>query len=294
MKSGQKNNMASVFLVLLVLLTSWSVTAEEADKLLLKSVQPVISIIIDDMGHRLQDGNRALELPGAVTYAFLPHTPHAREMAEQAYTSGKEVMLHLPMDAREGKKLGLGGLSLHMTQQQFQDALASSLASVPHVVGLNNHMGSLLTQHPGAMNWLMEDVQQRGNLFFVDSRTTSLTVAEQLAHEHQIPSAGRDIFLDNIREPEYIREQFQQLIRRAKMRGKAIGIGHPYPETIATLTEELEKLEESGVKLVFTSEIIATKRRNMPWQASLSPSPKAVKSLKPLPSSTCCDEPALQ
>ncbi len=235
---------------------------------------PVISIIIDDMGHRLQAGNAALELPGAVTYAFLPHAPHAREMAEQAHATGKEVMLHLPMDAHSGQKLGPGGLTLHMTQQKFQDTLAGSLASIPHVVGLNNHMGSLLTRHPGAMDWLMQDIQQRGDLFFVDSRTTSLTVAEKLAREHQIPTASRDIFLDNVRDPEYIREQFQQLIRQARASGKAIGIGHPYPETIATLAEELEKLEELGIKLVFTSVIIATERKSIPWQASLSPPPK--------------------
>jgi len=276
---------------LLLLLLGWDAMAEEPASMQVEEEQPIISIIIDDMGNQQQVGNEALELPGAITYAFLPHTPYAREMAKRAHESGKEVMLHLPMDAHSGKALGPGGLTLHMTQQQFQDTLASSLASVPHVTGLNNHMGSLLTQHPGAMGWLMQDVQQRGNLFFIDSRTTSLTVAEKLAHEHQIPAAGRDIFLDNVREPEYIREQFQQLIRRAKIRGKAVGIAHPFPETIATLAEELEKLGESGIKLVFTSEIIATERRNMPWQASLSPSPKEVKSLKQSPSLTCCEEP---
>jgi len=281
-------------LAMFLLLTAWNAVAEEQDSVQLEGEQPVISIIIDDMGHQLKVGNKALELQGAVTYAFLPHTPYAREMAEQAHAVGKEVMLHLPMDARDGQPLGPGGLSLHMTEQRFQDTLASSLASVPHVAGINNHMGSLLTRHPGAMGWLMQGLQQRSDLFFVDSRTTSLTVAQKLAREHQIPSAGRDVFLDNIREPEYIREQFQQLIRRAKIRGKAIGIGHPYPETIATLREELEKLDESGVKLVFTSEIIATERRNIPWQASLSPSPKAVKNSKPSLSSTCCEEPELK
>jgi len=270
------NYRALISSVLLLLLSSWDVIAEEPDSVQMEAERPVISIIIDDMGNRLQVGNEALELTGAITYAFLPHTPYAREMAEQAYAEGKEVMLHLPMDARSGEELGPGGLSLYMTRQQFQDTLASSLASVPHVVGLNNHMGSLLTRHPGAMDWLMQDVQQRG-LFFVDSRTTSLTVAEKLAREHQIPTDRRDIFLDNVREPEYIREQFQQLIRRAKARGKAIGIGHPFPETIATLAEELAKLEGSGVKLVFTSEIIATKRRHIPWQASLSSTPKEEK-----------------
>jgi len=280
-------------LTLLLLLVGWSAVAEEPGSLPEKE-QPVISIIIDDMGNRLEDGSKALALPGAVTYAFLPHTPHAREMAEKAHESGKEVMLHLPMDAHSGKELGPGGLTLHMTEERLQDTLITSLAAVPHVTGLNNHMGSLLTQHPGAMGWLMQAIQQRGNLFFVDSRTTSLTVAEQLARENKVPTASRDVFLDHERDPEYIREQFQQLIRRAKVRGKAIGIGHPFPETIAILAEELEKLEENGIKLVFTSEIIATDRRNIPWQASLSPSPKEVKSSKQSPSSTCCEEPELK
>jgi len=282
-KICRRGRIAPLVLGLFLPFACWNASAEEPDSELVEEAPPIISIIIDDMGHRLQDGNNALALPGAVTYAFLPHTPYARVMAERAHATGKEVMLHLPMDAHNGQRLGAGGLSLHMTQQKFQDTLASSLASVPHVVGLNNHMGSLLTRHPGAMDWLMEEVHRRGDLFFVDSRTTSLTVAETLAREHHIPAAGRDIFLDNTRDPEYIREQFQQLIRRAKIRGKAIGIGHPFPETIATLAEELEKLDESGVKLVFTSKVIAAERRNIPWQASLSPSPKAVKNSKQQP-----------
>ncbi len=288
------NRMALRALALLLLLSGWGVTAEEPAQLQVAPAPPVIAIIIDDMGHQLQAGNEALELPGAITYAFLPHTPHAHEMAEQAHATGKEVMLHLPMDAHGGQELGPGGLSLHMTQRQFQDALASGLASVPHVAGLNNHMGSLLTRHPGAMDWLMQDVRQRGNLFFVDSRTSSLTVAEKLAREHQVPTASRDIFLDNVRDPAYIREQFRQLIRQAKSRGKAIGIGHPYPETIATLAEELEQLEAHGVKLVFTSEIIAAERAALPWQAALSPAPKEAKDLMPQPSSSCCEAPVAQ
>ncbi len=229
---------------------------------------PAIAIIIDDMGHQLQAGSAALALPGAVTYAFLPHTPYAREMAEQAHASGKEVMLHLPMDAHGGQQPGPGGLSLHMTQRQFRDALAGSLASVPHVAGLNNHMGSLLTRHPGAMDWLMQDLRQRGNLFFIDSRTTSLTVAEALAHEHQVPAASRDIFLDNIRDPAYIREQFRQLVQQARRLGRAIGIGHPYPETIATLAEELAQLEVHGVRLVSTSEVVAAGQAGNARQAA--------------------------
>lgn len=244
---------------------------------------PVISIIMDDMGNRLQDGRKALELPGAITYSFLPHTPYARRMAEQAHSKGKQVMLHLPMEAHSGKDLGPGGMDQHMTEQQFLQTLAEGLNSVPHVVGLNNHMGSLLTQNQEAMGWLMQGMREYadGKLFFVDSRTTSLTVAEQLARENQVPTTGRDVFLDNERDPDYIRAQFQQLIRQARNNGQAIGIAHPYPETIATLAEELNKLEATGVRLISVSQILQMQQKNVPQQASLSPAPTEVKNSKP-------------
>lgn len=267
----------SHFIILVLLLGHSGVVAADSP---LETKEPIISIIIDDMGNRLQDGRKAVELPGAITYAFLPHTPYARTLAEQAHSSGKEVMLHLPMDAHSGNQLGPGGLTLHMTEKQLQTTLKQGLQAVPHVAGLNNHMGSLLTQHPGAMGWLMQGIKEYGDLYFVDSRTTAMSVAERVARESKVPTASRDVFLDNVREPEAIRAQFQQLIRRARNHGKAIGIAHPYPETIAVLSEELEELEAHGVHLVTTSQIIEMQRSNIPWQASLSPPPKATKNSK--------------
>ncbi|MFC1684695.1 divergent polysaccharide deacetylase family protein [Pseudomonadota bacterium] len=211
---------------------------------------PVISIIIDDMGNRLGDGQRALALPGPVTYAFLPHTPHARRLANQAHDLNKEVMLHQPMDAHRGNRLGPGGLTLHMTEDKLKETLKSSLESVPHVAGLNNHMGSLLTRHPGAMNWLMQGMHEHGGLYFIDSRTSAVTVAEKTALDHGLPAASRDIFLDHERDPAAIRAQFQRLIAIAHRRGKAIGIGHPYPETMQVLMQELARLGEYGVELI--------------------------------------------
>jgi len=220
---------------------------------------PVISIIIDDMGNRLEDGQRAITLPGPVTYAFLPHTPHARRLANQAHDLNKEVMLHLPMDARRGNRLGPGGLTLHMTEDKLKETLKSSLESVPHVAGLNNHMGSLLTRHPGAMSWLMQGMREYGGLYFIDSRTSAVTVAEQAALDNGLPAASRDIFLDHERDPAAIRAQFQRLIAIAHRRGKAIGIGHPYPETMQVLMQELARLGEYGVELIPVSHWINEK-----------------------------------
>ncbi len=242
---------------------------------------PAVTIIIDDVGNKADAGEAAVMLPGRVTLAFLPHTPHAKRLAEQAHQQGKEVMLHLPMDAYGGNRLGPGSLNLHMTERDFKRTVISDLSAVPHAQGLNNHMGSLLTRHPGAMAWLMEAMQDHGGLYFIDSRTSAQTVAEMMATEYTIPNARRDIFLDNNRDPELIRRQFLQLLDRAHRRGHAIGIGHPYPETMAVLNQMLPTLEAQGIRLISASEMINLQKGESSWPASSSPSLKVVKSSKP-------------
>lgn len=69
--------------------------------------QPAISIIIDDMGYRLKSGSRAVNLPGAIAYSFLPHSPHVTSLSQLAHQQNKEVMLHLPMEAESGKSWAL-------------------------------------------------------------------------------------------------------------------------------------------------------------------------------------------
>ncbi|MDH3354882.1 MAG: divergent polysaccharide deacetylase family protein [Chromatiales bacterium] len=234
---------------------------------------PRISIIIDDMGNRLHEGGAAIALPGNLTYAVLPYTTYSKRLATAAHDAGKEVMLHQPMEAMSGNHLlGEGGITLDMTQKDIERTLRRNLASVPYSVGINNHMGSLMTRHPGNMGWLMSVLKRRGDLYFVDSKTTADSIAAQIAKEYAIPSAARNVFLDNDANPESIKKQFKRLIRHAKLTGSAVGIGHPYPETIAALKEMLPKLKEEGVKLIPVSKMIQFREIWSPiiWQASLS------------------------
>jgi polysaccharide deacetylase 2 family uncharacterized protein YibQ len=243
------------------------------------ATDPVIALIIDDMGNQRGPGRQAVALPGQVTYAFLPFTPHASPLASAARRAGKEIMLHLPMASHPWAPLGPGGLEIHMTEREFKSTLEASLRSLPDVRGVNNHMGSLLTRHPGAMNWVMEALADHGGLYFIDSRTTVATVAEQLAQEHELPNARRDVFLDHVRDPREIRREFRRLLSKARAQGAAVGIGHPYPETLAVLREELKRLGGSGVRLVPVSELIALKESRA-WPESSSPSPRVVKNSK--------------
>jgi len=257
---------------LLGLLWPLAVVAHEPDQ------RPAIAIIIDDMGNNRRLGEEALQLPSGVTLSFLPHTPHAVELAEQAHRQGNEIMLHLPMEARPMQRLGPGGLTAQMGEAEFVAAVQRNLAAVPHVVGVNNHMGSRLTGERQAMGWLMRELRQRGDLFFVDSRTSARTLAGRLAVEHNLPSAGRDIFLDNDRKPATIRRQFNDLLAAARRRGYAVAIGHPYPETLAVLADELKGLPALEIQLVSVSRLIELEQqRRKQWLAPSSPSLKVAK-----------------
>ena len=217
-----------------------------------------------------------------MTLSFLPRTQHAAELAKQAHSDGKEVMLHLPMESNVARRPGPGALTLQMTEKDFLGTLHNGLDEIPHVAGVNNHMGSRLTRHSEAMQWLMRGLEnyRDGSLFFIDSRTTAETVAEATARERQLPTARRDVFLDNDTDKEAIRRQFRELVQLARKRGAALGIGHPHHATMAVLQEELAKLEQSGIRLVTASELIQVQQRSMQWQAPSSPSLRVAKSSK--------------
>lgn len=233
--------------------------------------QPAISIIIDDLGYLKARDSRAINLPGSITFSFLPHTPYARELAVLAHNLKKEIMLHQPMEAVTSKKLGPGALTLDMTRDQFVTQLQSNLDAIPYIAGINNHMGSLLTQYPGQMRWLMQELGKHNNLYFVDSYTIKSSIGQKVASDNWIPNIRRNVFLDSDRDPAKIKMHFRRLLKLARKNGIALAIGHPYPETLAILEEELPKLAEKGIKLLPVSSLLEREMKGFnTWRASLS------------------------
>lgn len=233
--------------------------------------QPAISIIIDDMGYMEERDRRAINLPGSVTFSFLPYTPYARELALLAHKHNKEIMLHQPMEAISNQKLGPGALTLDMTQEQFVAQLQSNLKEIPFIAGINNHMGSLLTQYPGQMRWVMQELSKHNDMYFVDSYTTKDSVGQYVASENWIPNIRRNVFLDTDRDPVKIKMHFDRLLKLARKNGIALAIGHPFPETMAILEKELPKLAEKGIKLIPVSSLLIRETKGFnSWRASLS------------------------
>lgn len=240
--------------------------------------QAAVAIVIDDMGDRHESGERALKLPGAVTFAFLPQRPFTRNQAMRAHERGKEVMVHLPVQPEHGGKLLPTSITRDLGQAELQRRVALALDSVPFAQGLNNHEGSLVTQNRKQMDWLMQALLRHGGLYFVDSRTSGRSVAYAAARDIGLQTARRDIFLDDRTDAPSIRAQWNQLLEIAEHRGTALAIGHPHPQTLAVLEEELPKLQVLGVRLVPASELIrlqgveAPARGGMKLVAALSAS----------------------
>jgi polysaccharide deacetylase 2 family uncharacterized protein YibQ len=161
-------------------------------------------------------------------------------------------MLHAPMSNLSNLPLGPGALTARMNKPVFLATLRASLSSVPHVKGINNHTGSLLTQLREPMVWLATELKAQ-NLYFVDSRTSPRTIAELTTRNYAIPTLRRNVFLDNNLDSAAIAAQFERLIQLAVSRGLAVGIGPPHPQTLVFLKKALPTLAERGIHLAFAS-----------------------------------------
>ena len=144
-----------------------------------------------------------------------------------------------------------------MTPEAVRARVRASLVAVPGVVGVNNHMGSRFTEDTAGLGALMDEIKDHG-LFWLDSRTTSGTRGAEMARAVGVPALERDIFIDAEVNVDFIRRQVRKLIEVARVRGTAVGIGHPHPETIAVLRELRGELLDSGVTLVPVSALART------------------------------------
>ncbi len=228
---------------------------------------PRIAIVLDDLGSQYALGLRAISLPrnGPITYAILPHTRYGRRLAELAHRQNDEIILHMPMEPLGDYRPHNGMLLESMQQRVLIETFRKNLDEIPYISGINNHMGSRLTQTPMHMQWIMEEIKLNNTFFFLDSRTSGKSIAYETAKEYGIPSLKRDIFLDSEQSIEFIEQQFGKLLTTAMRKGHAIAIGHPYPETLFVLEKYLPMLNDLGFRLVSLSELLASPSK-LPYQ----------------------------
>ena len=218
---------------------------------------PKVAIIVDDVGFDVELARSFLELKAPVSLSVLPTAPYALAIAGEAMGKGVEVLLHLPMEPKEGNgdDPGAGALLVRMGEEEFVETLNGHLSRIPGIKGVNNHMGSLLTEREDKMALLFRELKKR-NLFYVDSRTTPQTVASRVATEMKVPVASRGVFLDHDLSQEAMKVQWERLLAMARQYGHAVVIAHPHRETLVFLRDHLQDLR-SEARLVCVADIVS-------------------------------------
>ena len=201
------------------------------------------------MGYDKESIDRILRIKQPLNLAVLPHLPHSLYAARAAYRGGKDVILHLPMEPKYASgytadDAGEGVLLLGFSMDQMREELRRNIMAVPNIVGVNNHMGSKFMENEEPVKTIMRELKAR-DLYFVDSLTTPNSRGYSVARRLGVKVLKRDVFIDQSeRGKEYTMEQLDRLVRIAEKKGIAVGIGHPYPQTIDALVEYMPKIEK--------------------------------------------------
>lgn len=219
---------------------------------------PKIAIIIDDLGIDKKRTAKIIALPAPITASFITYAGGLPKQITKAKENGKEIMLHIPMEARSGVDTGPDALTTAMSAEEIAAALKKNLSPellAQGVVGVNNHMGSKFTKNPESVRAFMKAYAPYQRLF-IDSRTAPGSSAVSIADSLGVAAAGRNVFIDNKDDVSYILGQLHILEKSARRNGMAIGIGHPHDGTIKALAEWLPTLAEKGIYLVPVSYIV--------------------------------------
>lgn len=229
--------------------------------------RPMIAVIIDDMGVDKKRSEKILQLPGPLTISLMSYAEDLDRLAGEARRQGDELMMHLPMEPMaEHVDPGPGALLTSLSEDEIKRRFSADLDRFSGYVGINNHMGSKFTAYAPGMTLVMQELRRRG-LLFIDSLTTEHSVGLELAHRFGIPTAGRNVFLDNAGDLISVDTQLAQTEAVARKKGNAIAIGHPRDATIQALAAWLPTLEKKGFVLVPVTAVVRARMAEKPAMA---------------------------
>ncbi len=204
---------------------------------------PMVAIIMDDLGPSKTAFLGVLEIKAPLTLSILPRETYSSWIAEEGYRLGRNIIAHIPMEAVSSQNLGEGGLYTWMTDGEIIETLEKDIQSVPHALGVSNHMGSAFTQDERAMSVVISTLKKH-DIFFLDSITISKTMGFNLANMHGIKALKRDLYLDDSNDAAEIEKQWRGLIAIADKKGYAILLAHPRKNTLEFLKKILENNKE--------------------------------------------------
>jgi uncharacterized protein len=216
---------------------------------------PKLALIVDDCGQWVDIERGFIALPIPLTLSVLPHVHATTEIAQEAHSAGKGVMLHLPMETLSGVYPGPGEVTTEMTDAQVTAQVEDDLAQVPLAAGVNNHEGSKGSADSRVMHDVIAVLEKHGGLFFIDSRTSAASVGASVAAAAGVPTASRDVFLDNKENVAYSEQQLREAAAIAKKTGSAIAIGHPRATTLEAVRALIPEFQAEGITFVLAQSL---------------------------------------
>jgi Uncharacterized protein conserved in bacteria len=216
-----------------------------------------LAIIIDDIGEDLKQTKEFLDLGIPLTLSILPDQSHSKGSEELAHARGYEVMMHLPMEPKNcpDHNPGAGAIYTTMDEGRIAEIIRNHIKKFTYIKGVNNHMGSRATEDEKTMRAVLKALKPTG-LYFVDSQTSSQSIAYRVAREMGIPSGENVIFIDNEPEVNYSKNFIDKAIKLVRKKGQGIIIGHPRETTLEALKEMTPKLKAEGIALVSVSTLV--------------------------------------
>jgi polysaccharide deacetylase 2 family uncharacterized protein YibQ len=218
-------------------------------------VKAKIAIVLDDWGYNLNSLPVLDQIKYPLTMSVLPNLAYSKAISQELHRRGFEVILHLPTEPFEKFRLEQNTILTTMDEKAVLNILDLDLENVPYVKGVSNHMGSKVTSDIKTLGFVFDELKKK-NLYFLDSFVSAKSVASGLAVDKRILFAKRDVFLDNEADRAYIVQQLRELKAKARLRGRAIGIGHDRKLTLEVLREQMPEIEKEGFSFVFVSELV--------------------------------------
>jgi uncharacterized protein len=216
---------------------------------------PEVALIIDDCGQWLSTERGLIALPIPITLSVLPHVTYTTQIAQEAADARKGIMMHLPMEPLSHMNPGPGEIKTAMSDDAITKQAEDDVSQVPLAKGVNNHEGSEASADDRVMKDVMA-VLKSHDLFFVDSRTNAKSVGAADAQGGGVPTASRDVFLDNQADVAYTESMLERAVAIAKRNGSAIAIGHPKPTTLEAIRAMYPKLQAEGVRFVLAQDLV--------------------------------------
>ena len=212
--------------------------------------RPAITIVIDDLGVIRSGTSRTLALPGPLTLSWFPFAHRLAEQVSEGVARGHETTLHMPMQAGPHTEASVGPdpLRVDLPAAVNLARLRAALAAVPGIVGLNNHMGTVATRDAALMELVAQEAKAQGMLF-LDSVVIPHSEGVRRCDAAGVPTAARDVFIDNTARPDDIAGQLAAIEAQALRTGHCIAIGHPRPHTLDALEAWLPTLPGRGFAL---------------------------------------------